>query len=130
MPALNRYIRRVQVVEAQSQLSVLRSLIDASGTLPTTLPPTPPIATPGERSWPADAHPGWAALGFAPLEPLRYSYSVTTDPMLGTVRIEATGDLDADGFRSSYSQLGHITPGPAGTVSIAWDEVIPLDELE
>lgn len=128
-PAWTQYTRRSRLVEARSNLTLLRTAVESGGTLPPALPFTPDINALGAEgtSWPASADPRWAALGFSPPSPLHYAYAITPDPTLGTVRIEATGDLDGDGFRSSFSQLGHFDAALAG---FTWDEVIVLDELE
>jgi hypothetical protein len=127
LPAGVSYFRRARVAEARGNVEMIRIGLDASGALPPSLAPTPPLATVGaeRRLWPGDADPGWARIGFVPMETLYYSYSVTSDPMLGTVHIEAVGDLDGDGIRSSLSRTGHFV----GT-GYSWDELIVLDELE
>lgn len=127
LPALTSYSRRTRVTEARGNVEMIRIGLDTAGVLPASLAPTPPLATLGElpQPWPAGADPGWAAIGFVPMDTLYYSYSVTSDPMLATVHIEALGDLDGDGIRSSFSRTGHFD-GRGYT----WDELIVLDELE
>jgi hypothetical protein len=128
MPALTQYLVRTKAAEARMQLAVLQRSVDAFGGLPASLPPTPDLAGlgPEARPWPSTAAPGWSALGFTPTEPVRYSYAVTSDPLLSTVRIEAFGDLNGNGIRSSYARIGHYVAGEG----ITWDELIVLDELE
>lgn len=128
VPAFTRYTLRAKSAEASAQLAVLQRGVDGLDRLPASLPPTPPLSSlgPEPRAWPSDAAAEWAELGFAPSEPVRYSYAVTSDPLLSTVRIEAFGDLNGNGIRSSYARVGHHTPG----VGITWDELIVLDELE
>lgn len=128
LPAFTRYVLRAKSAEARSQLQWLQQSVDGLEALPSSLPPTPDLAGlgPDARIWPSDAAPGWAELGFVPMDPVRYAYAVTSDPSLGTVRIEAFGDLNGNGIRSSYSRIGHYTPG----LGFTWDELIVLDELE
>lgn len=127
LPAFQRYTRRAQVTEARIYLAQLRSSIDAYGAPDHSLSATPDLSGLGgaPRPWPPSADPGWSALSFSASEPVRYAYSVTVDPAQGTVRIEAVGDLDGDGIRSSFSQLGRRS-GEA----ILWEELVVLDELE
>lgn len=128
VPALTRYTLRAKSAEARAQLDALQRGVGALDRLPVSLPPTPELSGlgPEPRAWPADAAAGWDELGFPPTEPVRYSYAVTSDPLLSTVRVEAFGDLNGNGIRSSYARIGHYTPG----AGITWGELIILDELE
>jgi hypothetical protein len=126
LPSFMRYTREAKAAEARMNLSALRGLAErAEG--PLALGPTPPLDTLGAEGRPFGDEPGWRALGFAPLEPVRYSYVVLRDPAAGTVHVEATGDLDADGVRSRFFVDGRLDPavGP-----VAWGETIELDPLE
>jgi len=128
LPAYTRYILGAKAVEARAHLALLQQEVDALDRLPVSLPPTPDLAGlgPDPRPWPSDAAAEWSTLGFSPIDPVRYSYAVTSDPLLSTVRIEAFGDLNGNGVRSSYARIGHYVPG----AGITWDELIVLDELE
>jgi hypothetical protein len=61
--------------------------------------------------WPADAAPGWSALGFAPTEALRYSYEYAPDPDGKSFAVRARGDLNCDGKTSLYEvRPGQLLP--------------------
>lgn len=142
IPGFIGYIRRSKTAEARANITLIRHGIDAyameervaaagqleTGVLPETLPATPRVESIGamKQTWPLDANPGWAAIGFQPMEPLYYAYSVTTDRTAGTVVIEAVGDLNEDGTHSSFSQTGHIDAHG----EITWGELVIMNELE
>lgn len=142
IPGFIGYVRRSKTAEAHANVAVIRHGIEtfameehvgATGQLetrglPESLPATPSVESVGaiKRTWPSDANPGWAAIGFQPYEPLYYSYSVTTDRAAGTVVIEAVGDLNDNGTHSSFSQTGHID----AQGEITWGELIIMNELE
>ena len=67
--------------------------------------PLSPAQVPQGRpvSPPAFDHASWKAIGFAPREPLFYSYEFVTAPDGRSVEVIARGDLDADGSQSLYS---------------------------
>jgi hypothetical protein len=48
-------------------------------------------------------HPSWKAIGFAPREPIFFSYQFVTAKHGLSVEVIARGDLDADGETSKYS---------------------------
>jgi len=48
-------------------------------------------------------HPSWKAIGFAPREPIFFSYEFVTAKHGLSVEVIARGDLDADGETSKYS---------------------------
>ncbi len=127
-PAFSNYMQRTRAIEATRNLQALMRGVDALGAPPASLPATPDFASlgPSPRPWPADAAPGWTALGFAPTEPVRYSYAVTSDPVASTVTVEAYGDLNGNGVRSYISCVGHYTPGRG----FEWEHIFPVDELE
>lgn len=129
LPAYTRYLRQAQVAEARTNLSFLQESVERWGG-PLELGPTPPLETLGGRARPFEGDPRWAALGFSPPVPVRYSYSARIDRVAGTVRIEAIGDLDEDGVRSSFSLDGRIDPSTDTRYGIEWGELIVLDELE
>jgi hypothetical protein len=129
LPSYLRYLRRAQVAEAHSNLEALREPVERWGG-PLALGPTPPLETLGSEARPFGDDPRWIELGFSPPDPVRYSYSVRSDPTAGLVRIEIVGDLDEDGLRSSFSLDGRFDPGADSRYGITWGEPIVLDELE
>jgi hypothetical protein len=129
LPAYTRYVRRSQVAEARFHVEMLREHVERWGG-PLDLGPTPPLETLGETPRPFGDDPHWIELGFSPPDPVRYSYSVRSDPAAGTVRIEIVGDLDEDGFRSSFALDGRFVPGADTRYGIEWGELVVLDELE
>jgi hypothetical protein len=72
--------------------------------------------------WPADAHPGWAALGFAPAGMQRFSYETQVSPDGRTIVIRALGDLDCDGVPEIVERRGHAS-GDSLAVERAADDV-------
>lgn len=129
LPSYLGYLRRAQVAEARTNLAFLQESVERWGG-PLELGPTPPLETLGGEARPFEGDPRWAELGFSPPEPVRYSYSARIDRAAGTVRIEAVGDLDEDGIRSSFSLDGRIDPSTDTRYGIEWGELIVLDELE
>lgn len=124
LPAWIRYVRRSEVVEARTNLRLLMEAVDRSdGSV--ELGPTPPLEGLGPPRPFAD--PAWAALDFAPLEPVRFSYRAHVDRAAGTARLEAIGDLDGDGVRSLFSVDGRLDPSSS---SFTWDELIAVEEME
>lgn len=142
IPGFVSYVRRSKTVEAVSNIANIRVGIteyatreSVSGTrelrgpmLIDSLPATPALSGVGsmKQVWPGDASAGWATIGFQPSDPLYYSYSVTTDALSNTIVIEAVGDLNDDGVRSSFAQRGHLEP----TGDITWDVLVVSNELE
>ncbi len=114
VPLSLRYLRRAKTAEATENVAYLyRAVVrtyDGSRQLPQSLPRTPATPPCGDvQMWPADAAPGWRALGFTPTEPLRYSYEYVSDGHAFTVR--ALGDLDGDGLSSTFERAGTIQAG-------------------
>ena len=142
IPGFISYVRRSKTVEATSNIANIRvgitehatrESVSATGErrgpmLIDSLPATPALSGVGsmKQMWPGDASVGWATIGFAPSDPLYYSYSVTTDAASNTIVIEAVGDLNDDGVRSSFAQRGHLEP----TGDITWDVLVVSNELE
>jgi type II secretory pathway pseudopilin PulG len=142
IPGFITYVRRSKTAEARANISAIRvgiteyatrESVTATGDLRgpvliESLPATPSVESVGamKQTWPLDANPGWSAIGFEPFDPLYYSYSVTTDALANTVVIEAVGDLNDNGIRSSFAQHGHMEPSG----DITWGEVIVTNELE
>ncbi len=112
IPVFVKYMRRSKTSEAFANVDVLYDAVVAAhagtGRLPEPLGPTP--ATPGfnRQLWPADAAPGWAALGFHPSDPIYYSYEVWVSPDAGRFAVRAHGDLDGDGIQSLVEREGVV----------------------
>jgi len=105
IPSFIGYTRRSKTAEATSNLSELALRVESYraeyGTYPTAAPTplAPPCAV--KEMWnPTD--PGWAQIGFAPADPLAYSYEVEGNPMRYVIR--ARGDLDCDGTTSLFER--------------------------
>lgn len=77
--------------------------------LPPSLPRTPAAPGCGEKqTWPMDAAPGWAELGFTIPDPFYYAYEYERDPDGRSFTIRAIGDLDCDGVTSRFEIRGVI----------------------
>jgi type II secretory pathway pseudopilin PulG len=148
VPAFLREVRTSRIAEAGEMLGTLHrgaaAYYDASQhtpsgvrfhCLPDAAGPFP--LTPGIDAQPGDpgaaATPGsptWRALGFAPLRPLRYSYTfapassgcaiTATDPHDAILVLTAEGDLDGDGERSHFERRDGVD---------ARGNLVPLDVL-
>jgi type II secretory pathway pseudopilin PulG len=132
IPSFISYVRRSKTVEARSNLrqiaSGIAALAESGGGLPPRLPPTPPLpAAATRRPWPADADPGWSDIGFAPPEPLYYSYEYVPDADGRGFVVRAYGDLDGDGMASTFELRGHVDASGAIIVDSA---PTVRDELE
>ena len=129
IPSFIKYTRRAKAAEADTNVAMIargvESQIAEQMAPPTALPPTP---APGcqRRPWPADAAAGWAAIGFAPGDPLYYSYSVEPMPGGRGAWVRAIGDLDCDGIFSRFERS--VTVGPSGQTEIG--PLIRTDETE
>lgn len=134
IPSFVHYVRRAQAAEAHRNVRVIYfGVADHAqhlSRLPPSLPDTPSTVPCGERRepWPADAHPGWADVGFAPLEPLHYSYALLVHPNGRDFTVRARGDLDCDGVTSVYELHGQFDP-ETGIVTQD-SELMLQDELE
>lgn len=60
-------------------------------------------------------HPSWKAIGFAPHEPIFFSYEFVTAKNGRSVEVIARGDLDADGQTSKYSTTVRVRKGEVTT---------------
>lgn len=118
IPAFIGYTRRSKAQEARSNLRLLGAAVErhcamdridpssraiVTGVLPGPAGPIPATVPAGSAvvaSTELAANPVFAQLGFAPAEPLRYSYEIASE---GTaVIIRARGDLDGDGTFSTF----------------------------
>jgi hypothetical protein len=136
-PAFVRALRASKVAEAPHQLARLSQQVAAyfasahsteaglrTSCLPASAGPTPalPSPTPVSAVFGAPETPGaatWLALGYEPLEPIRYRYSVATagegcTPLPHTPRtlvLRAEGDLDGDGALSLFERTLSVAEG-------------------
>lgn len=122
IPNFISYVRRAKTAEATANVRAITSgvvsayemervSIDGSAishVLPSALPATPAIPGRQRQAWPAIADPGWATLGFAPAEPVYYSYEYTPDADGRGFVVRARGDLDGDGTLSSFETRGRV----------------------
>lgn len=103
IPAFINYVKRSKTSEAQLQLRTLsRAAQDAchrTGGFPPA-GPQPLTVGPEKRVGDFANDPGFAAIGFAPAEPLYYRYQVT--PTADGAVLVAEGDLDGDGVFSRF----------------------------
>ena len=148
VPTFLRHLRLSKVTEASSNLATMHAMAatyfartiatpegPATRCMPRAAGPTPgrPSPEPVDVDWEApETHDGetWRALGFAPDEPVRFSYSfepvaagcaLRSDPGAFLVSLRAEGDLDGDGERSIFERRAGVDPS-AG-------ELIPLGVL-
>lgn len=117
IPAFIGYTKRAKITEARSNVRLLAASaqrrcamerIDPTGG-PTQnglpgpagpIPATVPAGTAVVATQELTANPVFSELGFAPAEPLRYSYEIASE---GTaIIIRARGDLDGDGTFSTF----------------------------
>jgi hypothetical protein len=82
-----------------------------SRSLPPSLPRTPAVPGPERRPWPADAPAGFRDLGFAPADPLYYSYEYAVSPDGQSFAVRAVGDLDGDGTLGVFERTGRVVAG-------------------
>jgi hypothetical protein len=116
IPAFIAYMRHSKTKEAVENVAALHDAVVAhharSGSLPDGLGPTPTEPPCGVRQpWPADAAPGWAALGFRPADPLAFSYEIEVSGDRQGFVVRARGDLDCDRIYSRFERSGVIERG-------------------
>lgn len=125
IPSFVSYTRRSKTAEAQMYVQELKARVmehcAANGALPPAAGPVP--AAPGELKQIGDfaSDPVFAQLGFAPPDPLYFSYAIRPRP--GAVVVVAEGDLDADGSRSRFESTCTASPCSCSPVAVT-------DELE
>jgi hypothetical protein len=73
---------------------------------PKTVPRNAPVL-PGQHF----EHASWKAIGFAPREPIFFSYEFVTAQHGQSVEVIARGDLDGDGETSKYSTEVRVEKG-------------------
>ncbi len=105
IPASERQSRPARTAEVAANIRAIVTgaiaYAEEHGAFPPAVPRTPALASTEERPWPADANPGWDALGFHPSDPIRYSYEFAILPN-GDCAARAYGDLDGDGVESLF----------------------------
>lgn len=105
---VEQFRTQTTTLEARLNVKLLLRAVQAaqekSGQLPAALPLTPSRVPCGEspQPWPADAPAGWSALGFAPAEPVRFSYEYAPGPDGKSFTVRARGDLNCDGRTSLF----------------------------
>jgi len=104
IPAFVTYVKRSKTEEARTSLLAMESGAQSYCLRNRGYPPSagPKPAVPGDQKqmvtdW---NDPGFVDLGFAPADPLYYSYSTVHEG--GSLRLRAEGDLDGDGVRSTF----------------------------
>jgi type II secretory pathway pseudopilin PulG len=108
IPAFVNYTRRAKTTEATSNLRSLALLeqqyCEEHGNW--LVPAGPVPATPSSFKQLADfaSDPTFTQLGFAPADPVYYSYMIVRDASTtGGIELIARGDLDDDGVLSSFA---------------------------
>lgn len=132
IPAFVNYVRRSKTIEARANVNAIARGVATAGTETGTLPPalpTTPASAPGpeRQTWPADAAPGWDAIGFHPYEGLYYVYEYAPGADGRSFVVRARGDLDGDGVESTFEVTGELAAD--GTVTVS-RELIVTNELE
>ena len=131
IPAFVGYVRRSKTAEARANVAAIALGVESYCTSESAAGAQgfPPAAGP-TRAFPDAAREvfmggsEWASVGFTPVEPLYYSYSMGPDGP-GVFVVLAEGDLDGDGARSRFES--RCTLDVAGC---ACGPVIATDELE
>ncbi len=108
VPSFTRYTRRAKVAEATSNLRDLTRMeqIYCQEHGNWLVPAGPVPVTPSSVKQLADfaSDPAFTQLGFAPTDPVYYSYSIVRDPSAtGGIELIARGDLDGDGELSTFA---------------------------
>jgi len=125
IPSFIRYVRETKKAEATQNVTALflsataqyhaERMGPAGALLPQTfglsLPRTPPEVSCAEVPWPVDAHPGWAAIGFAPSGPLLFRYELEVSPDGQAFVARALGDLNCDGVPEVFERGGRAAGG-------------------
>jgi hypothetical protein len=108
LPAGIGYIRRSKVAEARTNLRLLGDAVAdhcrRNGRLPPPAGPLPAVPTSERQAVSFATDPVFAELGFAPIDPVYYRYSIVDGPA-GTVEVYAEGDLDGDGALSRFTSI-------------------------
>lgn len=131
VPSFVSYVRRSKTAEAPANVRAIAQGViavwETTGALPPALPSTPGAPSSERRMWPGDAAPGWAEIGFAPVDPLYYSYEYEPDPSGTSFVVRARGDLDGDGVQSMFEQ--EFARDPV-TQEMTHSGLYVIDELE
>lgn len=105
IPAFIRFVKGSKAAEAPLLLGQLRDRVQArcvEGLPPVSAGPLPAAPSADKQIVDFTTDAGFAALGFAPLEPVYFSYTVVgVDD--GSAVLVAEGDLDEDGDTSSFT---------------------------
>ncbi len=106
IPSFSRYTRRAKTSEARANLHALAASVEnacrSRGTLPGAAGPVPPVPGPRPQHGDFASDPVFQGLGFAPSDPVRYSYRIVPNAR-GGVDLVAHGDLDGDGVQSTFT---------------------------
>lgn len=119
------YLNRSKAAEARANLGAICQGVASyvatermedgevvSGVLPPAAPRAPATVPCGERvAWASD--PAWDDIGFAPADPLYYSYEYEPDADGQGFTVRAIGDLDCDQTTSLYELHGTVQDGTA-----------------
>jgi len=108
IPAFINYTRRAKTVEATGNLRSLARLeqryCEEHGNWLVPAGPVPVTPTALKQLGDFASDPAFTLLGFAPADPIYYSYSIVRDDSAtGGIEIIARGDLDGDGMTSTFA---------------------------
>lgn len=140
IPSFIGYVRRSKLAEATSNVATISRAVAAAyhsesvlgGAVAHVLPPralrTPQSIGPAPQPWPSSADPAWAAIGFAPADPLYFAYEYEPDADGRGFVVRAYGDLDGDGIESTIELRSTVDP-TTGEVTTPREPTM-IDELE
>lgn len=101
IPAFVSYTQKAKSAEARANLGELSYAVEShcrlTGRLPDQAGPVPPRPSDRKQIGDFSADPVFAELGFAPADPVYYSYGIRPG-LAGHVTLYAHGDLDGDGI--------------------------------
>ena len=115
IPAFINYVKRSKTSEASTNIMILARGAESycndglNGGYPVAPAGPLPAGIPGsvKVTAPFASEPTFSALGFAPADPVYYSYSAVPDGA-GGLKLIANGDLDDDGVLSTFES--HCDP--------------------
>lgn len=110
IPAFVNYTKRAKASEASANVRSMASAFQSTcgsagaGSLASLRAgPLPAVPSSAQQGVSFAADPGFASIGFGPVDPVRYSYSIAPSSVApGEIVLQARGDLDDDGVQSLF----------------------------